>query len=168
MIGGLFENAISRHLLSSTLPYYLDDITWCVARANFAPKWMNIFFIFSTVVWILVIVIFLLMGLILYAFARRHRKSEEKLVWSILNAFSVTVNNFDYLQSGNFLFRFFMAISLFYGIHISAAYRSSLIKMLTSPRYETQVADIKAAAANGFQFKGNINVLMLLEKNDTV
>jgi hypothetical protein len=48
MVGGLYENQISRKLLSSSIPYYQDDITWCVAKAGLAPKWMNVFVIFNS------------------------------------------------------------------------------------------------------------------------
>lgn len=48
MIGGLFENNISRKLVSSSIPYYQDDITWVVATAGLAPKWLNVFIIFNS------------------------------------------------------------------------------------------------------------------------
>lgn len=168
MIGGLFENHVSREHLSSTLPYYMDDLTWCVARADFAPKWMNIFYIFDIITWTIIIVVFILMGFILYIFARQHRKNDDRIVWSILNSFSLTINNFDYLQSNNFLYRLFIMVALFYGIHIGVAYRSALINMLTSPRYEPQVANIQTAVANNFTFKGNVNVLLFFDKEDNV
>lgn len=47
MIGGLYENQVSRKILSSSIPFYQDDITWCVAKAGLAPKWMNVFIIFN-------------------------------------------------------------------------------------------------------------------------
>lgn len=47
MIGGLYENQVSRKVLSSSIPFYQDDITWCVAKAGLAPKWMNVFIIFN-------------------------------------------------------------------------------------------------------------------------
>lgn len=67
MIGGMSENQISRKLVSSSVTYYQDDITWyvrlklcnifnlefsssirCVAKAGLAPKWMNVFIIFNS------------------------------------------------------------------------------------------------------------------------
>jgi hypothetical protein len=46
-VGGLYENPISRRLVSSSIPYYQDDITWCVAKAGLAPSWLNVFIIFN-------------------------------------------------------------------------------------------------------------------------
>lgn len=48
MLGGLYENSISRKLVSSSIPYYQDDITWCVAKAGLAPTWLNVFIIFNS------------------------------------------------------------------------------------------------------------------------
>jgi hypothetical protein len=47
-VGGLYENPISRKLVSSSIPYYQDDITWCVAKAGLAPTWLNVFIIFNS------------------------------------------------------------------------------------------------------------------------
>jgi hypothetical protein len=48
MVGGLYENKISRSLVSSSIPYYQDDITWCLKKAGLAPTWLNVFIIFNS------------------------------------------------------------------------------------------------------------------------
>lgn len=48
MVGGLYENKISRSLVWSSIPYYQDDITWCLAKAGLAPTWLNVFIIFNS------------------------------------------------------------------------------------------------------------------------
>lgn len=48
LVGGLFENPFSRKLVSSSIPYFQDDITWCVAKAGLAPSWLNVFIIFNS------------------------------------------------------------------------------------------------------------------------
>lgn len=48
MVGGLYENAISRKVVQSSTPYFQDDITWCVAKAGMAPTWLNVFIIFNS------------------------------------------------------------------------------------------------------------------------
>jgi hypothetical protein len=52
MVGGLSENPISRKLVSSSIPYYQDDITWCVSKAGLAPTWLNVFIIFNSIFFI--------------------------------------------------------------------------------------------------------------------
>lgn len=48
VVGGLYENHISRRLVSSSIPYYQDDITWCTHKARLAPTWLNVFIIFNS------------------------------------------------------------------------------------------------------------------------
>jgi hypothetical protein len=38
MIGGLYDNEVSRKLLSSTIPYLGDEMTWCVRKSDLAPN----------------------------------------------------------------------------------------------------------------------------------
>lgn len=38
MIGGLYDNEVSRKLLSSTIPYFGDEMTWCVKKSQLAPN----------------------------------------------------------------------------------------------------------------------------------
>jgi hypothetical protein len=48
LVGGLYENKISRSLVWSSIPYYQDDITWCLSKAGLAPTWLNVFIIFNS------------------------------------------------------------------------------------------------------------------------
>ena len=38
MIGGLYDNDVSRKLLSTTIPYLGDEMTWCVKKSELAPN----------------------------------------------------------------------------------------------------------------------------------
>ena len=38
MIGGLYDNDVSRKLLSTTIPYLGDEMTWCVRKSELAPN----------------------------------------------------------------------------------------------------------------------------------
>lgn len=51
MIGGLYDNEVSRKLLSTTIPYDSDEMTWCVQKAGLRPNWMNVFAIFDIMLW---------------------------------------------------------------------------------------------------------------------
>lgn len=51
MIGGLYDNKVSRKLLSTTIPYDSDEMTWCVQKSGLRPNWMNVFAIFDIMLW---------------------------------------------------------------------------------------------------------------------
>jgi hypothetical protein len=48
MLGGLSENRVSHKMLGSSVPYFQDDLTWCVKKSDFAPTWLNVFIIFNS------------------------------------------------------------------------------------------------------------------------
>jgi hypothetical protein len=48
MLGGLSENRVSHKILGSSIPYFQDDLTWCVKKSDFAPTWLNVFIIFNS------------------------------------------------------------------------------------------------------------------------
>lgn len=57
MIGGLYDNDVSRKLLSTTIPYLGDEMTWCVKKSELAPNCkLKINFYFSQHQFILFIV----------------------------------------------------------------------------------------------------------------
>lgn len=43
MVGGLGENPVSRKMLSATVPYHFDDLTWCVSTPKSAINWLNVY-----------------------------------------------------------------------------------------------------------------------------
>lgn len=61
-----------------------------------------------------------------------------------------------------------MATFFFYGLHINTAYHSSLINVLTNPRYESQIDTIERAIQEGLKFYIAESSLAFLEKNDQV
>jgi hypothetical protein len=53
-------------------------------------------------------------------------------------------------------------------MHFQAAYHSFLLSVLTTPRYEPQVASIDVAVAEDFQFTGGENLKAFFERSTTV
>lgn len=59
--------------------------------------------------------------------------------------------------------RVFISGLLFMGLNINAAYQGYLLNVLTTPRYDHQVANIHEAIDAGFQFAGGENLKALFE-----
>lgn len=87
MIGGVDEDSNSRKYLSSSIPYYQDDQTWCVATAKPQELWKNIFNLFPTFIWSLIILVVYLMAIILYYFIKLDDRSEN-FAWMLLASLS--------------------------------------------------------------------------------
>jgi hypothetical protein len=168
MIGGLYENQLSRAFLSVTIPYYQDDLTWCVPKAKLAPTWMNAFSVFSVTIWMTVISSLFVNAMILYFFARVEDKYKDNVVWAILQTICLCSGVSAHYWPRKVYGRIFIAGLFVHGIHFNAAYNSFLISVLTRPKYETQISTVEKAIAKEFQFFGGENVLSRLKQNDKV
>jgi hypothetical protein len=169
MIGGLYENTISRSLLSVTIPYYQDDLTWCVAVAKLAPTWMNVFVIFTLTTWLAAIVTQHICGTFLYFLAKAEDVYRQNVLWAMMQSLCLSLGLSNHYNPRKIYTRIFVGSLFVYGIHFNAAYNSFLISVLTRPRYQTQVATSAMAVEQLFHFAGAENVLTRLKiKNDRV
>lgn len=57
---------------------------------------------------------------------------------------------------------------LFYGLHISTAYQSSLIDVLTNPRYDEQIDTVEKAINARLIFEVDEKTVEFFEKDDPV
>ncbi|CAG9806298.1 unnamed protein product [Chironomus riparius] len=167
MIGGLFENQISRNLLSSSIPYYQDDITWCVSKAGLQPKWLNVFIIFNYKTWIALILTLFITSAVLFIFVRIEGNYRENYAWAFLIMFSVSTGQYAHYQPIRFGLKIFFVGFFFFGLHISTAYHSYLINVLTNPRYLTQIDSLTDAMKTNMTFKAAENAKEFFQKNDS-
>lgn len=64
--------------------------------------------------------------------------------------------------------RIFLAGMFFFGIHISTAYQSFLINVLTNPRYNDQISTVIKAMEAGIVFDVGENTVDFFRKDDPV
>lgn len=170
MVGGFHENSISRKILSSTIPFYQDDLTWCVPPADLASNLTNAFGIFNWITWLVTLFILLATGWIFLAYSRYEmHQNNENIVWSVLMSLSFTIGNPSHYFPQRVLPQIFLLFVLFYGTHFNVFYHSFLITVMTRPKYEPQVANMYMAVHQGFRFYGNEDTLAHFQskQNDT-
>lgn len=168
MIGGLFENNVSREILSSSIPYMDDELTWCVPPAKNAPTWMNAFGVFDIMTWMIALVLVFLTGLMLYGLMAAENKRNENYMWCTLVAMCVSINVPAPYKPTTGYIRVFLASFFLYGVHFNAGYQSYLVSVLTRPRFEKQVDNVRNAIDEGFTFTGGENTLSLFRSDDSV
>lgn len=93
---------------------------------------------------------------------------KENAMWSFLMTLSMTISNYAHYWPNKNSMRIFVAAICLYGLNINAAYRSSLIKVLTEPRFEPQISTVHEALSNDFTFTGGENTLEFLAGGDEV
>lgn len=155
MIGGLMENTESRALLSASIKYYQDDLTFCVPNALPRPSWMNVFAIFNAAIWFVVLSLLVTSGYLLWLLSRVDNESQGNFTWGFMQALALTLNTYATYVPKKLFIRLFYICLTFYGMHFNTAYQSFLISVLTSPRFLTQVSSINMAIEQGFHFKGS-------------
>lgn len=160
MVGGFSENGISRKILSSSIPYYQDELTWCVPPAGLASSLTNAFGIFNIFIWLVVILTMIVSGLLILRFARNENPhGSENITWSLVTSMAFTLSTTASFLPRRQPVRIFLLLLMFYAFHLNTAYHSFLITVMTKPKFETQVASAWSAVGSGYKFYGNEDML---------
>lgn len=167
MVGGMDEDSNTRRYLSSSIPYYQDDQTWCVAKAKPEELWRNIFNLFTTLVWGLIILVVFLMAVMLHFFIKLEDKSEN-FMSMLLASLSITMGLATTYDPKNTNVRIIFFIFLFYGLLFSTAFNSFLVGVLTNPRQKEQVSNLYQAVSSNLQFNGGTVTLEHFDAKDEV
>lgn len=155
LIGGMDEDSFTRKQLSSSIPYYQDDQTWCVAVAKADELWRSFFHLFSLKEWALVVAMVLLIAVILYVVSRIDGRNES-MSWMLLSSLSICLGLSTVFEPQRTTVRFMFVSFLFYGLIFSSAFHSFLVAVLTNPRDKEQINSVESAVAHGFQFGGGL------------
>lgn len=160
---------ISRKLLSTTIPYDSDEMTWCVKRAGLRANWMNVFAIFDIMLWIYAIVCIFVCAVILSYFVEIGKERFGNYFWCLMITMCQSIGIYAHYDAQRGFIRFYVAFVLLYGLNFNAAYQSFLLSVLTTPSYAHQVASIHDAIDHGVvNFTGGENLrAYFLEKNDS-
>lgn len=167
MIGGMDEDATTRKHLSSSIPYYQDDQTWCVSVAKPEELWKNILTLFPILIWLVIISIIEIIAIILYIIIQFDNKYEN-YYWSLLASLSLTLGLSTIYHPNNSHVRFMFFFFLFYGLIFSSAFHSFLVNVLSHPRQKIQIDSVEKAIVSQFKFNGGSITLSHYDGDDEV
>lgn len=108
--------------------------------------------------WIYVWLTILLVTIILYNFIHIEKRRSENIFWSFIMALCYGFGIYAHYEPQRGFLRFFVACLLFFGLNFAAAYQSFLLSVLTTPRYDHQVANIHEAIQANYKFNGAENL----------
>jgi hypothetical protein len=169
MIGGLYDNKVSRRLLSTTIPYDSDEMTWCVQRAGLRPNWMNVFAIFDIMLWIYAIVCIFICAIILSYFVEIGREHSGNYFWALMITTCQSIGIYAHYDARRGFIRFYVGFMLLYGLNFNAAYQSFLLSVLTTPSFDHQVSTIQEAMDHNFKnFTGGENLRAYFREKDDI
>jgi hypothetical protein len=168
LIGGLYETPVSRQLLSSTTPYFSDDLTFCVAQSGFRPTWLNVFAIFKYYIWMATLLTILISSYVLFIFTRVEAERHDNYLFALLITLSLTMGITGNYSPRRSITKIFMVSVIFFGIIFSASYQSFLLSVLTNPRRATQVSTVEMAIDEGYTFTGPDNIREFFESGGDI
>lgn len=129
-------------------------------------KIFKFYFVDST--WIALFITLLFTSGILFVFARFEGIYRENYAWAFLIMFNLSTAqpaHYDPIRSS---IKIFFAGFFFFGLHISTAYHSYLINVLTNPRLANQVSSVNEAIKFNMTFLAAENNAEFFKKNDSV
>lgn len=124
----------------------------------------------SSLVWMWIGLIFtsLAASFFLLYILKFEKKYRENFSWSLIVMMSFVTGQYAHYWPNKGAMRVFLISVFFFGLHINTAYRSYLIKVLTNPRYSSQIDTVQEAMDAGLTFKVAENTVEYLEKKDAV
>lgn len=139
---------------ADSMPYINDDHAWCIQRASQSASWENIFQVFTYDMWLAILVSFLLMSMLIYAFARfEHLKFN--VAWILLRSLALSISAPPFLwPTPHFSIRLIFFVFLTYGVIINIAFSSFLVNALTKQRFTRQIKTINETIQQRFVYVG--------------
>lgn len=153
LIGGLDRDMRVEKLLWISIPYIMDDQTWCVATARPRDIWRNVFGIYTLFTWSALIAVIFLVATVIYAFMQLERRADN-YVWTLLIGMAAALGQTAAYEPWRASIRVFMCFLFLYGLVMTSSFSSFLISILTQPRYKTQIDSVRSAIQADVQFSG--------------
>ena len=118
--------------------------------------------------WIGILVTLIISSVLINIFVKREGSYKENFFWAFLIAMSISTSQYGHYWPTKGAIKLFFATMFFFGLHISTAYKSSLINVLTNPRYNEQIDTVEKAIEAGLIFEVDENTVDFFEKEDYV
>lgn len=126
------------------------------------------FSIDSVSTWIGLVLTLIVASFFFNFFVRREGVYKENYAWSLLITMALCTGQYGHYWPVKGAIKTFLATMFFFGIHISTAYHSYLINVLTNPRFNSQIDTVEEAMKAGILFQVGENTVDFFRKDDSV
>lgn len=157
------------NLFSTTNSLYFPDYaTWCVKMTARKASWKNIFFIFSTNLWIAVILIFVFTAIASYYYAA-FNEGRKDFYWVMMCALKANIGFMPGFSPKKIGAKAIFFLFLIYGLNLSTLFQSATVYSMTGYYYQEQISSLTEAIENDYIFAGSdFSANVLSSRNDTV
>lgn len=132
-----------------------ESLSWCVPKAQLAPRWRNLLDTFQYSTWLSMIGAYLIVSLVTWIFCYTTPKDSTSYVMlknCLKNLFSIfiAISADETPKKGAGRIVFFVWIV--FGLHFVAAYQAKLISVLLNPSYEKQLNTLDEILTSGMDW----------------
>lgn len=143
---------------SSSVPYYRDDITWCVSRAKPIPVFFNIWQLLRKEIWILLFALGYVHGSVIYILMKHDKnynclRRDFHYTVLLVSLPAIIGYNQAYQPKASFIRIIYISMLLF-GIIQLATFNSYLLKVLTFPIHHVQITTVNEIIENNYELVG--------------
>lgn len=137
--------------------YLKETIRWFGPRAKPSAQWKSLIIIFKPLMWLSVLIVYFICSLIFWLLAKVNSAVKEHVTYTnafmcFLQTFSMILGEAVCVRPHTWYVRLFFIIWVFYCLLINTAYQSSLISVLTDPRYEPIVDTVQKLLDSGMSY----------------
>jgi len=131
-----------------TIGYVRETVKWFGPIPKPVPHWKGLVILFTPLMWLLVLIVYLIASTIFWSLANIHRSVNEHVSYKnpaacFLQTFSVVLGEAVFVRPQTWFVRSFFVVWVYYCLLINTAYQSSLISVLTQPRFEPPVDTVE-------------------------
>ena len=131
-----------------TIGYVKCAVKWFGPLPKPIPHWKGLVILFTPLMWLLVLIVYLIASIIFCSLANVHRSVNEHVsyrnpVACFLHTLSLLLGHAVFVRPHSWYLRLFFVVWIYCCLLINTAYQSSLISVLTHPRFEPPVDTVK-------------------------
>ncbi|PSN57161.1 Ionotropic receptor 565 [Blattella germanica] len=113
-------------------PYYFDRYVWLVPVTK-APTWQGIIRVFSTPLWVLIIITFLLGSVTFWIISKLKADKKTSVSVTLMNTLLTYLSVSSPMKGNSYTYRLLMSVWLFHCLLLYTLYQSQLIGFLAYP-----------------------------------
>jgi hypothetical protein len=137
--------------------YLKETIRWFGPHAKPSAQWKSLIIIFTPLMWLLVLIVYFICSLIFWLLAQVNSAVKEHAFYTnafmcFLQTFSMILGEAVCVRPHTWYLRLFFILWVFYCLLINTAYQSSLISVLTDPRFEPAVDTVDKLLNSGMSY----------------
>ena len=127
-----------------TTGYFEETVQWFGPPRKPIPQWKGLVILFTPLMWLLVLIVYLIASIIFWSLANFHRSVNEHTSYKnpiacFLLTFSIVLGEAVFVRPQTWYLRLFFVVWVYYCLLINTAYQSSLISVLTKQQFEPPI-----------------------------